>query len=75
MPARARISSLGQQILHVAVAAQRDDVRMLEQQQLIGNQPLLALGRPAAAAVANALAVIDAPEFAHGSSYALIARP
>ena len=35
----------GQQIFHVAVAAQRDDVRMLEQQELVGDQPLLALGR------------------------------
>jgi hypothetical protein len=35
----------GEQVGGLAVAAQRDDVRVFEQQELVGDEPLLALGR------------------------------
>ena len=46
LDARARSSSgARQQVLHAAVAAQRDHVRMLDQQQLVGDLAPLALLR------------------------------
>ena len=53
----------GQQIFHVAVAPHGDDVRVLEQQELIGDQPLLAVGGELLLEFERA-GVIDSPELA-----------
>ena len=74
MPARARMSSPASRFSSVAVAPQRDDVRVLEQQQLIRDQPLLAIGRELLLQLQRAR-VIDPPELAQRSSYALMERP
>ncbi len=64
----------GQQIFHVAVAAQGDDVGVLEQQQLIGDQPLLALGDQLLLQLERRRRNPSARVPAVGS-YALMARP
>ena len=63
MPARASTSSPASRFSSVAVAAQRDHVRVLQQQQLVGDQPLLALGHELLLQLER-LAVVHAPEFA-----------
>src|ERR1017187_378593 len=55
-----------QQVLQVAVAAQRDDVRVFQQQQVVAHRAQLALGGKLLLQVQR-LAVIDAPEFPHAA--------
>jgi len=54
---------IGQQILQVAVASQRDDVRMLQQKKLIGDKPLLTL-RDHLLLQLERTRIVDAPNLA-----------
>ena len=56
------------------VASQGDHVRMLQQQQLVGHLPRFARGNQLLLQLQR-LAVVDAPEFAQRSNYALMDRP
>ena len=64
----------GQQVLQVAVTAERDHVRMLEQQQMVRHAPRLRCATSSLLQVERA-AVVHAAEIAHVDNYALMARP